>query len=228
MPDELLASHGIINEARPEDELAEPPAAFSPVDEQDQSESIKSKPYKKLKGKASLEPNSLEAVATTTEVPQQLDGRRPNQTLEGPQVAIAEPSTGGRPDPKVGAWMGIALTSSRPEDRRQAHMEQRLYEARRRILSNASEALGALGEEMIPATSGETGAPSTWEVVAVPAMELPVPELPDDLIGADRVTRVKDSRGESYVAWFLRCLKGYSKGEIQGRNEPIREGARSI
>ena len=31
LPDELLATHGIINEARPEDELAEPPAAFEPV-----------------------------------------------------------------------------------------------------------------------------------------------------------------------------------------------------
>ena len=46
---------------------------------------------------------------------------------------------------------------------------------------------------MIPMTSGEAGAPSTWEIVAVPATELPVPELPDDLIGADRATRVKDS-----------------------------------
>ena len=81
---------------------------------------------------------------------------------------------------------------------------------------------------MIPMTSGEAGAPSTWEVVAVPAAELPVLERPDDLTGADRVTRVKDSRGDDYVAWFPRRFKGYLKGEIQGRSEPIREGARSI
>ena len=109
-----------------------------------------------------------------------------------------------------------------------ATTDQKLYEARRKILLNASEALGALGEELVPMTSGETGAPSTWEVVTVPAAELPVPELPDDLIGAERVTRVKDSRGDNYVAWFPRRLKGYLTGEVKGRNEPIREGARSI
>ena len=114
------------------------------------------------------------------------------------------------------------------DDRMRAYPEQRLYEARQKILSNATEALGALGEEMVPVTSGETGAPSTWDVVAVPATELPVPELPDDLIGADRVTRVKDSRGDNYVAWFPRRLKGYLQGEIPGRSEPIKEGARSI
>ena len=130
MPDELLASHGIINEARPEDELAEPPAAFSPVNESDQPESTKPKPNKKLKGKARVEPSSLDAVATTTEVPLLPSGHRSKQQQEGPHVAI-------------------------PEDKsRQASMEQRLYEARRRILCNASEALGALGEEMIPTTSG--------------------------------------------------------------------------
>ena len=31
MPDELLVTHQIINEARPEDELPPPPAAFEPV-----------------------------------------------------------------------------------------------------------------------------------------------------------------------------------------------------
>ena len=31
LPDELLATHGIINEARPEDELEEPPAAFARI-----------------------------------------------------------------------------------------------------------------------------------------------------------------------------------------------------
>ena len=93
---------------------------------------------------------------------------------------------------------------------------------------NASETLGALGEEMIPMNSGEAGALSIYQVVAVPATELPVPELPDELIGADSVTRVKDARGDNYVAWFPRRLKGYLTGQIQGRHEPIREGARSI
>ena len=82
--------------------------------------------------------------------------------------------------------------------------DQRLYEARRKILLAANETLGALGEEMIAVTSGETGARSTWDVLAVPATELPVPELPDDLIGAERVTRVKDARGDNFVAWFPR------------------------
>ena len=50
---------------------------------------------------------------------------------------------------------------------------------------NASDVLGALGEEMVTMTTGETGAPSTWEVVAVPGAEIPVPELRDELIGAD-------------------------------------------
>ena len=59
-----------------------------------------------------MEPNELEAVATTTEVPQHMDGRRPNQSLEGPRVAIAEQLIGSKPDPKGGVWMGIALTSS--------------------------------------------------------------------------------------------------------------------
>ena len=62
----------------------------------------------------------------------------------------------------------------------------------------------------------------------MPAAELPVPELPDELIGADRVTRVKDARGDNYVAWFPRRLKGYLKGEIPGREESLKDGARSI
>ena len=103
-----------------------------------------------------------------------------------------------------------------------------MFKARKRIFNNATEQLRALGEELIPVTSAETGAPSTWEVTMVPATEIPVPELSDDLIGADRVTRVKDARGDNYVAWFPRRLKGYLTGQVPGRNEPIREGARSI
>ena len=126
-------------------------ANFATVNETDRLESTKPKTYKKLKSKSKVEPNTLDAVATTSEIPQHLDEHRSNQCI------------------------------SRTEDRRRATMEQRLYETRRKILRNASEALGALGEEMIPLTSGETETPSTWKVVAVPATELPVPELTYDL-----------------------------------------------
>ena len=64
--------------------------------------------------------------------------------------------------------------------------------------------------------------------MAEPAVELPVPELPDELIGAERVTRVKDARGDNYVAWFPRRLKGYLQGSVPGRDEPIKAGSRSM
>ena len=54
MPDEMLATHGIINEARPEDELAEPPAAFAPVEGADEPKDIKPK-TKKSKGEPGVE-----------------------------------------------------------------------------------------------------------------------------------------------------------------------------
>ena len=43
LPDELLAAHGIINEARPEDELEEPPPAFEAVQKAGTSKDKKSK-----------------------------------------------------------------------------------------------------------------------------------------------------------------------------------------
>ena len=119
-----------------------------------------------------------------------------------------------RPVAKAIEWTGVSPESV---------AQQKLYIARRRIFNSASETLGALGEELIPMTSGEAGAPSTWEVLTVPATELPVPELPDDLIGADRVTRVEDVRGDNYVAWFPRRLKGYLTGQVKGRKDPMRE-----
>ena len=38
LPDELLAAHHITNEARPEDEMAEPPAAFEPAESKSKPE----------------------------------------------------------------------------------------------------------------------------------------------------------------------------------------------
>ena len=70
-----------------------------------------------------------------------------------------------------------------------------LWRARQLILARATE---TLGEEMLAMLAGEACADPTWNVVAIPAVELPVPELPDDLIGAERVTRVKDARGDKF------------------------------
>ena len=54
------------------------------------------------------------------------------------------------------------------------------------------------------------------------------PPLPEELQQADRVTRVKDARGDTFVAWFPMRLKGYIAGALPGRAEPVRPGARSI
>ena len=62
----------------------------------------------------------------------------------------------------------------------------------------------------------------------VPAEKLPVPEILDDSIGADRITRVKDSRGNNYVEWFPQSLKKYLTGHVKGRKDPIRKGARAV
>ena len=88
--------------------------------------------------------------------------------------------------------------------------------------------MGALGEEMIPVSTHEAGGSSGWQTLMMPATEVPCWELSDDLLQAERVTRVSDDRGDNFVAWFPRRLKGYLAGTIQGRDEPIRDGARSI
>ena len=62
----------------------------------------------------------------------------------------------------------------------------------------------------------------------MPATEVPCWELLDDLLQAESVTRVTDTRGDNFVAWFPKRLKGYLAGTIQGRDEPVRDGARSI
>ena len=64
MPDEMLATHGIINEARPEDELAEPPAAFAPVEGADEPKDTKPKTkVKRSKGEPKEPSEAMEAVA---------------------------------------------------------------------------------------------------------------------------------------------------------------------
>ena len=106
---------------------------------------------------------------------------------------------------------------------------EKLHMVRRRILENASKTLGDLGDELIPLPANVAGQKTgTWHVAMMPATELSVPELPDELIGADRVTRVTDARGDNWVAWFPHRLKGRLEGEVPGRDEPIRDGARSL
>ena len=61
LPDELLATHGIINEARPEDEVAEPPAAFEPAGLNDEPKDVKPKPKKKSAGESGVQQGKREA-----------------------------------------------------------------------------------------------------------------------------------------------------------------------
>ena len=88
-------------------------------------------------------------------------------------------------------------------------------------MERATDLMGALGEEMVPVTSYEAGSTAGWHTLMMPATELPCDELPDDLIQAERVTRVTDARGDNFVAWFPKRLKGYLAGAVQGREEPI-------
>ena len=88
--------------------------------------------------------------------------------------------------------------------------------------------MGDLSGEMIALTTAQVGGANSWQVLMMPATEVPVEELPDELVGADRVSRVKDARGDNFVAWFPKRLKGYLAGAVPGRREPIKEGARSI
>merc|ERR1712217_269800 len=98
----------------------------------------------------------------------------------------------------------------------------------RSIVKQATASMGALGEEMIPVTSHEAGGCAGWHTLMMPATEGPCEELSDDLLQAERVTRVTDARGDNFVAWFPKRLKGYLAGTIVGRDEPVRDGARSI
>ena len=81
-----------------------------------------------------------------------------------------------------------------------------LGEARRRIVEEATSRLGELGEELLPVTSHEAGAPAGWSCLMMPAVELPPEPLPDELLGAERVARKTDARGDSFIAWFPRRL----------------------
>ena len=60
------------------------------------------------------------------------------------------------------------------------------------------------------------------------ASELLAGELPDDLLGAMRMSRIKDKCGDNYIAWFPRRLRGYLSRQIPGRWSPLQKGATSI
>ena len=66
--------------------------------------------------------------------------------------------------------------------------------------------------ELHGADGGMAARPCEWPAMLSEhcevAREHPVPELPDELIGADSVKRVKDNRGDNFVAYFPRRLKG--------------------
>ena len=66
-----------------------------------------------------------------------------------------------------------------------------------------------------------------WHVLLSLATELSA-DMPNYLLQAERVTRVRDARGDNYVAWFPTRLKGTLAGAIPGREDDIKDGARSI
>ena len=105
---------------------------------------------------------------------------------------------------------------------------QLLSEVRRNIIENASCRLDELGGELLPVTSHEAGGQAGWNRLMMPAVEFPPDHLPDELLGADKVTRVRDKRGDSWVAWFPKRLKGYVSGSVPGRKEPVQKDARSL
>ena len=105
---------------------------------------------------------------------------------------------------------------------------QLLSEVRRNIIENASCRLDELGGELLPVTSHEAGGQAGWNRLMMPAVEFPPDHLPDELLGADKVTRVRDKRGDSWVAWFPKRLKGYVSGSVPGRKEPVQKHARSL
>ena len=93
--------------------------------------------------------------------------------------------------------------------------EPDLSEVRQTLLETASETLGTLAEDMVPVSTTEVNGTGNWHVMMMPVTELPS-ELPSELRQATRVTRQKDKRGDNFVAWFPKGLKGYLVGEIPG------------
>lgn len=56
------------------------------------------------------------------------------------------------------------------------------------VAQEATEMLGAMGEELVAATTYEMGELGNWQTAVASVVELLVPELPDELFFAERVT----------------------------------------
>ena len=132
------------------------------------------------------------------------------QPFEGERLSCVLYTSG---DPDSSAMGFLERTGNMPA-------KSRLGRVREEIIATATERLGHYGEGLIPVTSHEAGAIGTWHVLMCPAE--------DELIGAKKVTRVKDRRGDNFVACFPRRLKGFLKGSIPGRAKGVQSGARPV
>ena len=86
---------------------------------------------------------------------------------------------------------GVARSGSNPESGLYPRApESHLGSVRRSIVERAISIMGKLGKEMIPVNSHEAGGNAGWHTLMMPAAELPCWDLPDDLVQAERVTRL--------------------------------------
>ena len=96
------------------------------------------------------------------------------------------------------------LTKLSPEEAR-IDAAPSLGMVRRHIMEQATSLMGALGEEMIPVTSHEAGGSAGWHTLMMPVMEIPCWELSDDLLRAERVTRVTDAHRPLWRCFVNAC-----------------------
>lgn len=102
-----------------------------------------------------------------------------------------------------------------------------LPKARECVRGRATEMMGPLGEECVAMTPQEAGFRGGWNTMMMIVEDMQVLELPDELINAVRVKRVRDNRGDNFVAYFPKRLRGYLKGEIPGRKKGIRKNSKT-
>ena len=104
-----------------------------------------------------------------------------------------------------------------------------LGQVRAEIMRTATARVGTLGDSAVPVPSrSKFGQDGGWQVLIMPAVELPADDLPDDLLGAKEARRVTDARGDNWVAFFPSRLRGYIAGTVPGRLDPIKEGTVTI
>ena len=115
---------------------------------------------------------------------------RPEDELTGPERAFApfvELNSLREPGSKEAVVPPLGKFPVAPAD-------PCLGSVRKLVMERSTAVTGALGEEIIPVSAHEAGGSSGWHTIMMPATEVPCWELSDDLLQAERVTRVTDTR----------------------------------